>query len=190
MVHPNPNLPLPLTLNRTSCGLSTPQSSTPHWRTTAIRWSGALRSAASLRAFSAPSPVAERHIRTHCYVVRTIRSHARLTLTLTLALTPTLTLSLTLTLTLTLTLNLTALSDAGTVNASLDKFGKIDPSTSTVLIGLLLGPSTSSSPDSDPNLNPSPNPKPNPSTSPNPNPNPNPNPSPSQATPSASCWTR
>jgi len=28
---------------------------------------------------------------------------------------------------------------AGTVNASLDKFGKIDPSTSTVLIGLLLG---------------------------------------------------
>ena len=32
-----------------------------------------------------------------------------------------------------------ALTFSGTINTSLDKIGKIDPSTSTVLIGMLLG---------------------------------------------------
>ena len=34
---------------------------------------------------------------------------------------------------------LTAFTYSGTVNSSLDKVGKIDPATSTVLIGMLLG---------------------------------------------------
>ena len=35
--------------------------------------------------------------------------------------------------------NPTAFTCSGTVNSSLDKFGKIDPATSTVLIGMFLG---------------------------------------------------
>ena len=34
---------------------------------------------------------------------------------------------------------LTAFTCSGTVNSSLDKFGRIDPATSTVLIGMFLG---------------------------------------------------